>query len=607
MERFPLLTQPMQIGSLRLRHRMIMGPMWTRFASLNGEVTQQMIDYYAARARGGAAMIVIESTTVDRRYGWSEPTLRLDGPEVQPRYHKLVETIHYNGAPVLGQIIHVGAFSDNPISPSGVPSIKLGGVGIFKPRVMSLEEIEETRDKFIAAALRVKEVGCDGVLVHGNTAYLLHQFVSPYTNKRTDKYGGSPENRMRLPLEIIRGIRAKCGSDFVLGYEIVADEFLPGGITYEDSVPFAKALERESVDFLDVAVGTYETFASTDRSPGHTKYTRFGEWQHTEVFKKALKIPVVHRAHGDYDPASWERHLQAGHADFIQLAKPTLCDPGLFNKIFEGRTEDVRFCTCCNHCQDVGIIGHEQVECALNPEMGREREYAISPAPKAKKVLIVGGGPGGLEAARVAAQRGHDVTLMEKDGELGGKMRDLSLCVDNEPYGTFRDWQVRECTKAGVKFALNKEATAEAIQASGADVVILATGAANRITPDIPGISMPHVFGPEEVLAGKASVGKKVAVIGGNRIGVDLAYTIMKRKLAETVTIIEQQAVNSVGYDMEILKYGHDGYGPAAPIGREGAYRRPHRRDHGRQRAGGRSGRQKAEDSGRHGSFFRRL
>ena len=553
MSQFQLLAKPIQIGSLKLKHRMVMGPMWTRYCTLNGEVTQQMIDYYSARARGGPAMIVIESTAVDRRYGLSEATLRLDGLEVQPGFHRLVEAIHLNGAAVLVQLVHVGAFSANPISPSGVPSIIMGGVGVVQPRVMSLEEKEEARDKFISAAVRAKEVGCDGVLIHGNTAYLLHHFVSPYTNKRTDRYGGSIENRMRLPLEIVKGIRQKCGVEFVLGYELVCDEFLPGGITYEQSIPFAKALEQEGVDFLDIAVGTYETFASTDRSPGQTKYTRFGEWEHTEVFKKEVKVPIVHRAHGDYDPFSWEKHLGAGHADFIQVAKPLLCDPELFNKILEGKIEDIRICTACVHCLDVGVIGHQLVECALNPEAGRERDYAIQRVPKAKRVLVVGGGPAGLEAARVAALRGHEVTLMEKDAEPGGNLRFLSLCVDNEPYGSFRDWEVRQCRNAGVRFELNKEATLEAIQETKADAVILATGAPKRIIPNIPGISNSHVVTPEDVLTGRVSIGKRVVVIGGNRIGVDIAYTIMKKHLAETVTIIEQQSVPSVGYDMEVM------------------------------------------------------
>jgi len=550
---FPFLSKPIKIGSLTLKHRMVMGPMWTRYCTIDGEVTQQMIDYYTARAKGGAAMIVIESTTVDRRYGWTEATLRLDGDELEPRFHSLVEAIHLNGSAALVQLVHVGAFSANPVSPSGVPSIKLGGTGVFTPRAMRLEEIEETREKFIEAAVRAKRAGCDGVLIHGNTAYLLHQFVSPYTNKRTDKYGGSLENRIRLPLEIVRGIREKCGYDFVLGYELVCDELLPGGITYEQSIPFAKALEKEGVDYLDIAIGTYETFASTDKSPGQSKYTRFGEWEHTQVFKKEVKIPIVHRTHGDYDPFSWEKHIEAGHADFIQAAKPLLCDPELFNKILEGRIEEIRFCTVCTHCLDVGVIGHQMVECAINPETGRERDYAINPASKIKRVLIVGSGPGGLEAARVAALRGHNVTILERNSEIGGNLRYIKELIDHEPYGSFLEWEIRQCKKAGVNFELNKEVSNNYIQEFKPDVVILATGAKNRIIPNIPGINLPHVVIPEDVLIGKVSVGKRVVIIGGNRIGVDLSYTLRKKNIAEQVTIIEEKSVPSIGYDMEVM------------------------------------------------------
>jgi 2,4-dienoyl-CoA reductase-like NADH-dependent reductase (Old Yellow Enzyme family)/thioredoxin reductase len=553
MNRFPFLTKPIQIGSITLKHRLIMGPMWSRFCTTEGEVTKQMIDYYTARAKGGAAMIVIESTAQDSRYGWDMATVVLEDPKQVPSYARLVEALHIYGIPVLTQIVNVGAFSTHPISPSGVPSVELGGVGVVQPRVMSIEEIEEARDRFINTAVLAKDAGVDGVLVHGATAYLLHHFVSPYTNKRTDKYGGSLENRMRLPLEIVQGIRQKCGPDFVLGYELVADEFLPGGLSLEHTIPLAKALEQEGIDYLDMCIGTYETFATDGRSPGHSKYTRFGAWGYTEKFKKEIKIPVFHRTQGDYDPVSWEKHLAAGHADVVQIAKPTLCDPAIFNKAVEGRLDDIRECTNCCHCLNEQIVVHHQVECALNPETGRERDYAIKKTDKPKKVLIVGGGPGGLEAARVAALRGHDVTLVEKEAEAGGKLRFINLCLDQEPYGRFRDWEMKKCKEAGVKFELGKEATPQSIQAAKPDVVILATGAPKHFVPDITGINKPNVVMPEGVLTGKAKLGEKVVIIGGNRIGVDVAYTIAKKGLAKSVTIVEPQPVPVVGYDMEAL------------------------------------------------------
>lgn len=551
MGQFTNLSKPIKIGNLMLKHRLIQGPMWTRFSTVAGEVTQQIIDYYAARAKGGASMIVIEATAVDGRYVWYEPTLRLDHTVYQPGFARLTEAIHLHGVPAIVELVNLGTFSINPISPSGIPSVMIGGVSIIQPRAMSIEEIEEQRDKFITAAVRAKEIGMDGVLVHGSTAYLLHQFVSPYTNRRTDKYGGSLENRIRLSLEIVRGIREKCGSDFLLGYALIADEFLPGGLTFEDTVPLAKILENEGVDYIDQCVGTYETFASTDKSPGHSKYTRTGGWQYTRIFKNEVKIPISCRTQGDYDPASWEKHVADGDADLVQIAKPTLCDPDIYNKIFANNLEDIRACTNCTYCAHVGIIGHQQVECALSPETGHEVDYAIRPTHKPKNVLIVGGGPGGLEAARVAAGRGHSVTLFEKETELGGNLKYISLCQDNEPYEQFRAWLVKKCNESGVRFELGAEATPEKILEMQSDAVIVATGAGKRNIPNIPGISNNNVVMPEDILTGRATVGKKVVVIGGNRIGMDIAYTLRKRSLADSVVIIEPQAVPIIGYDME--------------------------------------------------------
>jgi 2,4-dienoyl-CoA reductase-like NADH-dependent reductase (Old Yellow Enzyme family)/thioredoxin reductase len=552
-ERFGLLSEPIRVGAMQLKHRMVMGPMWTRMATVNGEVSQQMINYYAARAKGGAALIIIEATMVDSRYGWPEPTLCIDDTRYMPGLSRLVEAIHRSGAAVLIELVNIGAHSANPISPSGISVMLHGATGVVQPRAMSLEEVEEIREKFIAAALRAKDIEFDGVLIHGATAYLLHQFRSPFFNKRTDKYGGSLENRMRLPLEIVRGIRQKCGPEFVLGYDFVVDDFMAEGVTLEQSLSFGRALEEAGVDYLDLMVGTYETMAIDERAAGTLKYGPRGIWEYTAQFKKIVKVPVFHRTNMDYDPMSWEKHLHEGHADVIQLAKPSLCDSEVFNKVLEGRLDDIRPCTCCVHCTDRGVIRHFQVSCAMNPELGKEKEYAIQRVSELKKVLVIGGGPGGLEAARVAALQGHAVTLMEKESDLGGTIRIMSQCVGNEIHAHFRDWLVQECNKVGVKFELKREAISEIVQEAKPDVVILATGASIPVVPDVPGISKKHVVNVKDVLTGGVKIGKKIVVLGGNRVGADTAYTIAKKGWAKSITIIEPLPVPSIAYDMEIM------------------------------------------------------
>jgi len=548
---------------------MVMGPMRPGFCSVNGEVTQQMIDYYVARARGGAALIIVECTAVDSRYLRAQQELRIDATGYIVGLHRLVEAVQRNDVPILIQLNNGGPYTTDPISPSGVPAMPRVGDFIV-PRVMSLEDIQEAKESFITAAVRAKHIGFDGVLLHAATGYLLHLFLSPAKNSRTDRYGGSPENRIRLLLEIVRGIRERCGTGFAIGCAIAADECLPEGITLEQSVPYARALEEEGVDYLDISVSAYETNAISEQSRGN-KYQGIGVWEYTEQFKKNVHIPVFHRNSGDHDPVSWEEKLEQGHADVVQLGRATLCDPELFRKVLEDRLEDIRPCTNCCYCFETGIFRDYQVSCAMNPELGRERDYAIRRVSRPKKVLVIGGGPAGLEAARVTALQGHDVTLMEKGAELGGKMRISWLCVGNEPYKDFFDWQVLQGRRAGVNYELEKEVTPEVVRVFEPDAVILATGAYTPVIPDIPGISKPHVTTPEDVLTGRSPVGKKFVVIGGNRIGVETAYTIAAKGLAESITIIEPLPVNTLAYDMEIInmlfmlmtllpKYGVQGF-----------------------------------------------
>ena len=549
------LSEPLRLGPHILKNRLIMSPMWNRYASVHGEVTQQTIDYYVERAKSGVAMIIQEATGVDPHHLWIEPQLRIDDDQFVPGLHRLVEAIHNAGALVICQLHHAGMFGRNPIAPSDVPAWGVGGFS--QPKVMSLEDIEEAKRLFIAAGYRAMEAGYDGVELHGSTSYLLQQFSSPHTNKRTDRYGGSVERRATLAREIVQGIRLRCGFNFPIGYTTVPDEQLPDGMKLEEAIQFTGHLVREGIFYVHFLPGTYETF-HYEEGRGTCQRQKSGLFDMTKAFKEAFKIPVFARTCGENDPHAWEASIEKGEADAILIGRQMLSDPHVAKKVLEGRLEDIRYCIKCNYCYESGVIKKYQLGCSVNPELGREREYAITgKIPRPKRVLVVGGGPGGLEAARVAALRGHDVTLMEKASELGGTMVVASLPIGKEILMTFVRWAEGQCKKAGVKVELNKSVTPDFVKGFNADVVILATGA-DPLIPEIPGADKPHVVIAEDVLKGKASVGKKVVVLGGwGQTGVETADFIVEKGMAKDVTIIMRSSGKRLAAGMDPVNRAH--------------------------------------------------
>lgn len=538
--KFEWLLKPIRIGHLLLSNRMVRGPIGSKLCWETGEVSQQLIDMYENSAKGGVSLIIVEVTAIDGRHK-GVGQLQIDDRKFGPGLHRLVEAIHLNGIPVVIQLCHYGIWGTDPVSPSGVACYGQGRTRYVQPRALSLSEVEEVRDLFIASAVTANNAGLDGILLHGATAYLLEQFVSPHTNKRTDRYGGSLDNRIALPLEIVRGIRQKCGSSFLMGYCLVADELYPdnSGITIEESIAFAKALEQNEVNWIDVTTGTHETF-SLDSRTGISNRQGKGMFEFSEAFKKAVSIPIFARCQGQHDPIKWEEAIENGQCDVIQIGRPLLCDPQLPKKVAQGRLGDIRLCIRDNYCFESAVEKRWQLSCALNPELGRERDWAIKRITSIpKKVLIAGGGPGGLEAARVAALRGHKVTLMEKEVMLGGNLRVASFGPGKNCYQTyFGDWLERQCKNAGVEIKLQKAVTAEVVKQLKPDTVIVATGATPLIPP-IPGINKKRVVVAADVLTGKTSVGKKVCVAGGGEVGVDTADFIIDNGLAESITIVE--------------------------------------------------------------------
>jgi 2,4-dienoyl-CoA reductase-like NADH-dependent reductase (Old Yellow Enzyme family)/thioredoxin reductase len=539
-EALPRLAAALNVGGVLLKHRLIMGPM-TDGLSVNGRPEQAMIEYYRARARGGAALITIGATEAHPGYERGRrPALTSD--EAIPAFRQLTDAVHEAGAPIVVQFQHSGASAKPPVSPSGVPSLSTQSAGILTSRALALDEVIEIRDRFIDAAQRAQRAGFDGVQLAGQGNYLLGQFFSPRMNRRTDAYGGSEENRTRLALEMVRGIRARCGAGFLISYAITADELMPHGLTAADCLPFATALEGAGLSYLDVRVGTHESFATSPRATAHSRYQgRSGIWDAAKPFKQALTIPVFCSTSGCYDPRLWEQALAEGCADVIQIGKPLVADPDLPGKVLMGRLDAIRPCIYCMRCLEIFRAPPEKAKqlCAVNPAAGAEWQQLSKPAEIRRDVLIVGAGPAGLEAARVAALRGHRVKVLEREASAGGQLDTIGRCEGGAVYLKLRDWLYAACLEAGVQFEFGMPATAAGIAAAGAEVIVLAHGRAAAARPDCPGSQRPQVLGIEEALSPSASFGPHVAIVGGGQEAVALAVTVGARSPDSHITLLE--------------------------------------------------------------------
>jgi 2,4-dienoyl-CoA reductase-like NADH-dependent reductase (Old Yellow Enzyme family)/thioredoxin reductase len=518
---FKSLFNPIKIGKLEIRNRGVLPSMVTNYCNPDGSVTNRFIAYHEGRAKGGVGLIITEAAYVNQIGKGFTYQFGIDNDQLIPGLKKLVDKVHSHGAKIAIQLYHGGrqantmVTGESCVAPSAIPCPVMQAI----PKELSIEEIKVLVNEFADAAERAQKAGFDAIEIHGAHGYLLNEFLSPNSNQRCDEYGGSVENRRRFPLEVVDAIRRQVGNDFPLIYRISSDEFLPDGLIIEDTAAFSKVLVEHGIDAVNVSGSTY---ASNRTSSGSDDI--LGVYvENAAAIKQAVNsaVPVM-VANRIKTPQFADDIIANGKADMIVTGRPLLCDADFYSKAENGHADEIRTCLSCNHCISELMAG-VPISCAYNPLTGHELEYDLQdPAEIKKKVLVVGGGPGGMEAANTAALKGHSVVLYEQSDHLGGNV----LPGTKPPYKTEMmaviDHLSYMLNKNQVKVKLNSKVDMNIINSEKPDVVIVATGS-QPIIPQIPGVESDYVVSAEDVLLEHKTVGNNVVVIGGGMVGVETA------------------------------------------------------------------------------------
>jgi 2,4-dienoyl-CoA reductase-like NADH-dependent reductase (Old Yellow Enzyme family)/thioredoxin reductase len=530
-----MLFTPLRIGPLQLKNRIAMAPMATHYADETGAVTERLKNYYLERARGGAGLIILESGYIHPLGRGGMKRMGLHEDRLIPGLRGLVDAVHAEGVKISSLLHHAGrqinvenTHGQYPVSASSLPS----GMEAVVPRTLKVQEIEELVEAFGQAARRSLAAGFDAIVIHAAHGYLIHQFLSPLSNIRRDRYGRTFSRRLRFLQEIVLRCQESVGKDYPLMVRISASEFIPGGITLKDGQKIARRLEEWRVKAIHVSGGTHDT---VEMEIPPMAIPRGCLVHLAEGIKKAVRIPVG--AVGKIvEPKMAEEILRQGKADLIALGRALLADPEFPQKAREGRFEDIRPCIgCLQGCRDHLYQGLP-ITCLVNPQAGIEAESKITPAERRKKIFIVGGGPGGMEAARVAALRGHEVTLAEKDDHMGGQFYLASLPGGKREIRVYLDYLSAQLKKLGVKIQLNQEVSPEELKVMKADAVILAVGGI-PLLPAIPGIERENVIIAWQALSHPEKVGRKVVIIGGGSVGAETAKFLLDQE--KDVTLVE--------------------------------------------------------------------
>ncbi|MDT0593948.1 NADPH-dependent 2,4-dienoyl-CoA reductase [Glaciecola petra] len=542
---YPHVFRGLDLGFTQLKNRIIMGSMHTGLEELeNGH--ERMAAFFAERAKGGVGLIVTGGIGPNDEGATHAVTRRLDSDQAVKNHQYVTNAVHAEGGKICMQILHTGryAYSDKLVAPSAIQA----PINPFKPKELDQAGIEKQIDDFVFTAKQAQRAGYDGVEIMGSEGYFLNQFIALRTNQRKDEWGGEYQNRIRLPIEVVKKVREAVGEEFIIIYRLSMLDLVEGGSSYDEVVELGLKIEKAGATIINTGIGWHEARIPTIA----TKVPRAAFTWVTAKFRQALNIPVV-TSNRINTPEVAEEVLARGDADLVSMARPFLADAEFVNKAKDNKASQINTCIGCNQACLDHVFDGKMTSCLVNPRACHETELNIEPATSLKHIAVVGAGPAGLAAATTAAQRGHKVTLFDADGEIGGQFNIAKQVPGKEEfYETIRYFDV-QLALHGVEVKLNTTVDVETLHKGGYDEVIIATGIKPR-TPDIEGIDHPSVLSYIDVLKHKKPVGRRVAVMGAGGIGFDTSEFLSHGKVSTSTNI--PAFMKEWGIDMSLTARG---------------------------------------------------